>query len=56
MILQQQPVGPVIPDLRNISLESLAKLNDSVLANSIAQYRQRLEETGSQVNAFTSNI
>lgn len=56
MTSKQQPVEPIIPDLRNISLETLAKLDDSVLANSIALYLQRLEQTGPQVNSFTSNI
>lgn len=56
MILQQHMIEPVIPDLRNISLERLAELGDTVLADSIMRYRHRLEETGPQVNAFTSNI
>ena len=53
---QRQELSSVIPDLRELSLERLAELGDSVLANSIALYRQRLEETGAPLNSFASRI
>ena len=43
---QQQELNSVILDLRELPLEWLAELGDSVLAGSIALYRQRLKETG----------
>src|ERR1700761_1738121 len=42
----QQELNSVIPDLRELPLERLAELGDSVLAHSITLYRQRLKETG----------
>jgi FXSXX-COOH protein len=45
-----------IPDLRDLSLERLAELDDSALANSIALYRQRHLETGVPISAFSSSI
>jgi FXSXX-COOH protein len=45
-----------MPDLRELSLEQLAELGDSVLAHSIALYRQRLKETGVPLNSFTARI
>ena len=41
----QQELNSVIPDLRELPLERLAELGDSVLAHSITLYRQRLKET-----------
>jgi hypothetical protein len=46
----------VIPDLRDLPLEHLAELGDSVLAHSIALYRQRLRETGASISSFSSSI
>jgi FXSXX-COOH protein len=46
----------VIPDLRELSLEQLAQLGDSVLAHSIALYRKRLMETGLPLSSFNSSI
>jgi len=53
-----QPQAPdgVIPDLRDIPLDQLAELGDSVLAHSLALYRQRLSETGVLLSAFNSRI
>ncbi len=49
---QKQELNSVIPDLRELSLERLAELGDSVLAHSIALYRQRLKETGVPLSSF----
>jgi len=56
MSLQKQELNCVMPDLRELSLEQLAELGDSVLAHSIALYRQRLKETGVPLNSFTARI
>jgi FXSXX-COOH protein len=56
MTLQGQELKSVIPDLRDLSLERLADLGDSVLAHSIALYRQRLKETGVPLSSFSARI
>lgn len=56
MSLQKQELNSVIPNLRDLSMERLAELGDSVLAHSIALYRQRLKETGLPLSSFTSSI
>ena len=56
MTLQTQELRSVIPDLRDLSLDRLAELGDSVLACSIALYRQRLEDNGVLLSAFNSKI
>jgi hypothetical protein len=56
MSLQKQELSSVIPDLRELSLERLAELGDSVLANSIAMYRERLKETGIPLSSFGARI
>lgn len=56
MILHEQPLKSAIPDLRNIPLERLAELGDSVLANSIDLYLQRLQDNRVPLNAFNSKI
>jgi FXSXX-COOH protein len=56
MSLQTQELNSAIPDLRELSLERLAELGDSVLARSIALYRQRLKETGVPLSAFQARI
>jgi len=56
MILPEQPFKSAIPDLRNIPVERLAELGDSVLANSIDLYLQRLQQDRVLLNAFTSSI
>jgi FXSXX-COOH protein len=56
MSLQKQELNSAIPDLRELSLERLAELGDSVLARSIALYRQRLKETGVPLSAFQARI
>jgi len=57
MTLQQQTLQSAIPDLRNIPLERLAELGDSVLGNSIALYRQRLQDDKAiPLSSFNSSI
>lgn len=56
MSQQCQELNSVIPDLRELSLEQLAELGDSVLAHSIALYRQRLRETGVPLSSFNARI
>jgi FXSXX-COOH protein len=56
MSVQNQELNSVIPDLRDVSLERLSALGDSVLAHSIALYRQRLKETGEPLSSFSARI
>lgn len=56
MSLQEQELNSAIPDLRDFSLERLAELDDSVLAHSIALYRERLKGTGAPLSSFQSSI
>jgi FXSXX-COOH protein len=56
MSLQKEELNSVIADLRDLPLERLAELGDSVLAHSIALYLQRLKETGVPLNNFNSRI
>ena len=53
---QQQDLISVIPDLRELPLERLAELGDSVLAHSVALYRQRIKEVGVPLSSFNSSI
>jgi hypothetical protein len=55
--LSQQAINFAIPDLRELSLGRLAELDDSVLANSIALYGQRLKvENEFLTSSFSSGI
>jgi len=56
MTLYEQGLNSAIPDLRDVPLERLAELGDSVLANLIALYRQRLEDNSVPVYRFNSGI
>jgi FXSXX-COOH protein len=56
MSVQKKELDSVIPDLRELSLEQLAELGDSVLAHSIDLYRQRLKETGMPLSSFNARI
>jgi FXSXX-COOH protein len=56
MTLHQQTLESAIPDLRDVPLDQLAALRDSVLANSIALYKQRLRENGVALSSFNSSI
>jgi hypothetical protein len=53
---QQQELNSVIPDLRDLSLERLHKLDDSALAHELALYRKRRAETGVPLNSFSARI
>jgi len=52
----QQELCSVIPDLRDLPVDRLGELGDSVLAQSIALYRQRLKDNGAPLNSFGSGI
>jgi FXSXX-COOH protein len=56
MVPQQQELDSGIPDLRDVPLERLAELGDSVLAHSIELYRERLNQTGLPLNSFDARI
>jgi FXSXX-COOH protein len=56
MSLQTQEPRSGIPDLREVSLDRLAELDDSVLAHSIALYCQRLRGNGLPLSSFNSSI
>jgi hypothetical protein len=56
MSLQKPAHNSVIPDLRQVPLEQLARLKDSVLANSIALYCQRLTENKIPLSSFCAVI
>jgi FXSXX-COOH protein len=56
MISKNQELRSVIPDLRDLPPDQLAVLGDSVLARSLALYRQRLEENGELLSAFNAKI
>ena len=56
MCLQEKELNSVIPDLRDLPLERLSELGDSVLARSIALYRERLKETGIPLSSFSARI
>jgi FXSXX-COOH protein len=49
-------VDSAIPDLRDVPLDRLAELGDSVLANSIAQYLDQLGNNRVSVYRFNSAI
>jgi len=56
MTLHEQALNSALPDLREVPLERLAELGGSVLADSIALYRQRLEDNEVPVYRFNSGI
>jgi hypothetical protein len=56
MTVHDQALISGIPDLRNVPLDRLAELGDSVLADSIALYLQRLKDNGVPVYRFNSGI
>jgi FXSXX-COOH protein len=56
MTSQDQDHGSILPDLRDLPLDRLAELGDSVLAHSLALYRQRLKESGEPLNSFSATI
>jgi hypothetical protein len=56
MTSQEKSIETVIPDLRNYLLDHLAELDSSVLAHSIALYRERLKENGIPLSSFNARI
>jgi len=54
--LSQKDLISDIPDLRDLSLDRLAELDDSVLAHSIALHCQRLLEAAVPISSFSSSI
>ncbi len=56
MTSQEQDHGSILPDLRDLPLDRLAQLDDSVLAHSLALYLQRSKETGEPLNSFSATI
>ncbi len=56
MASQEKDIATVIPDLRNIPVDHLAELGSSVLAHSIALYRERLKDNGIPLSSFQARI
>jgi hypothetical protein len=56
MTMQDQELESLIPDLRDLPLDRLKPLGGSVLAHSIAVYRQRLRENGVPLSSFQARI
>ena len=56
MALSRKELESVIPDLRDLPLERLTELGDSVLAHSIALYRQRLKDNAVPLSSFSARI
>jgi FXSXX-COOH protein len=56
MSLESAELISDIPDLRDIPLDQLVKLGDSVLGHSLARYRRRLAESGVPLVSFTARI
>jgi hypothetical protein len=53
---QEKDINTVIPDLKDIPVDRLAMLGSSVLAHSIALYRERLKEHGIPLSSFQARI
>jgi|tagenome__1003787_1003787.scaffolds.fasta_scaffold18665331_1 hypothetical protein len=56
LVSNERAIETSIPDLRNIPLDELVKLGDSVLAHAIALYRERVKETGIPLSSFQARI
>lgn len=56
MTLHQLQLDADIPDLREMPLDRLAQMGDSVFSNSIAEFLARLEANDVPVYAFNSSI
>jgi len=56
MTSQEKDISTAIPDLRDIPADQLATLSSSVLANSIALYRERLKDNGIPLSSFQARI
>lgn len=49
-------LGSAIPDLRGLSLEQVAALDDTVLTGVIALYRERMAGNSAPLNSFQARI
>jgi hypothetical protein len=56
MTSQEKNLETVIPDLHDLPVDRLAELGSSVLAHSIALYRERLKESGIPLSSFQARI
>ncbi len=56
MTTPPQNMKTVIPDLRNVTLDQLTELGDTLLAHSIALYRERLKKNGVPLSSFNARI
>jgi hypothetical protein len=56
MTSQENKLITTIPDLRDFTLDQLAELGATPLANSIALYRERLKENGVPLSSFNARI
>lgn len=56
MTSQENKLITTIPDLRDFTLDRLAELGATPLANSIALYRERLKENGIPLSSFNARI
>lgn len=54
--LSKLAINSGIPDMRGLPLDQITELGDSVLANSIAQFRERLNENGVPLSSFSSGM
>jgi hypothetical protein len=52
----ERQVQTAIPDLRGIPVDKLADLEGTVLASSIALYRERLKQSGVTLSSFQARI
>ena len=56
MTSQENKLTTTIPDLRDFTLDRLAELGATPLANSIALYRERLKKNGIPLSSFNARI
>lgn len=49
-------IQTVIPDLRDLTVDQVAELGGSPLANAIRAYRERLKENGIPLSSFQARI
>jgi hypothetical protein len=53
---QAKDIATMIPDLRDTSLDDLAEQGTTVLAHSVALYRERLKKNGVPLSSFNARI
>jgi hypothetical protein len=51
-----QSMKTVIPDLREVTLDQLAELDATPLAEAVALYRERLKKNGVPLSSFNARI